>query len=87
MYTAQLTVKFALYDSFAVDFGTIHEISDSDIEVYRGSYFVDPDFTEHVLATKNKTLTDNVSVKAIEVQRVSNTSGGRTVYIGGIING
>lgn len=81
-------VKFNLdNDNFVVDFGPLFEISGSDIEIYRGDYIVEPDFTEQVLATKNKMLTDNVKVSAIEVQRVSNTSGGRTVYIGGLING
>lgn len=81
-------VKFTLdNNSFVVDFGPLFEISGSDIEIYRGDYVVEPDFTEQVLATKNKMLMDNVKVSAIEVQRVSNTSGGRTVYIGGLING
>ena len=81
-------VKFTLdNNSFVVDFGPLFEISGSDIEIYRGDYIVEPDFTELVLATKNKMLMDNVKVSAIEVQRVSNTSGGRTVYIGGLING
>ncbi|MGN1115955.1 MAG: hypothetical protein ACI4TH_05270 [Candidatus Ornithomonoglobus sp.] len=93
----ELNVEFELLDQFAVafdspseftaDFGVLHEISGSDINVYQGAYLVEPDFTEHVLATKNKMLTDDVTVNAIEVQRVSNTSGGRTVYIGGLING
>lgn len=81
-------VKFTLdNNNFVVDFGPLFEISGSDIEIYRGDYIVEPDFTEQVLATKNKMLTDNVKVSAIEVQRVSNTSGGRTVYIGGLISG
>lgn len=92
----ELSVKFDLLSAFAVafdspefaaDFGTLHEISAADTEVYSGAYSVEPDFTEQVLATKNKMLTDDVKVSAIEVQRVSNTSGGRTVYIGGLING
>ena len=93
----ELIVEFELLDEFAVDFdspaeftaefGVLHEISASDVETYRGAYLVEPDFTEQVLTTKNKMLTDNVKVSAIEVQRVSNTSGGRTVYIGGLING
>lgn len=53
---------------------------------YEGPYRVDPKFEEIVLNTKNKTLKDNVCVNPIDVQRVSNPSGGRTVYIGGVIN-
>lgn len=54
---------------------------------YAGEYEVDPDFTGHTLPTKNKLLLENVVVKPIEVASVSNTSGGKTVYIGGIFNG
>ena len=87
-YTSEDAIKLTLDNNgFAVDFGPLFEISGSDIEIYRGDYIVEPDFTEQVLATKNKMLMDNVKVSAIEVQRVSNTSGGRTVYIGGLING
>lgn len=56
-------------------------------EEYDGDYRVIPKFTEKVLQTKNKFMKDNVSVAPIEVARVSNPSGGTTVYIGGITNG
>lgn len=54
---------------------------------YAGEYEVDPDFTGHTLPTKNKLLLENVVVNPIEVTSVSNTAGGKTVYIGGIFNG
>jgi len=54
---------------------------------YAGEYEVDPDFTGHTLLTKNKLLLENVVVNPIEVASVSNTSGGKTVYIGGIFDG
>lgn len=56
-------------------------------EEYDGDYEVTPKFTEEVLKTKNKIMKDNVLVHPIEVARVSNPSGGTTVYIGGITNG
>ena len=56
-------------------------------EEYDGDYEVTPKFTEEVLKTKNKLMKDNVLVHPIEVARVSNPSGGTTVYIGGITNG
>ena len=56
-------------------------------EEYAGDYRVIPKFTEKVLQTKNKLMKDNVSISPIEVTRVSNPSGGTTVYIGGITNG
>lgn len=92
----ELNVKFDLLSAFAVafdfpeftaDFGTLHEISGGAVEVYSGAYTVEPDFTEQILATKDKILVDNVTVNAIEVQRVSNAAGGKTVYIGGVIYG
>lgn len=56
-------------------------------EPYDGDYVVDPKFATQVLETENKLLLENVEVNPIEVSRVSNLSGGTTVYIGGIING
>lgn len=56
-------------------------------ETYRGAYTVDPDFDGITLETRGKVMRDDVTVKPIEVARVSNTQGGKTVYIGGIING
>ena len=51
---------------------------------YTGAYNVKPDFNGTILETENKIMTDDVTVEPIEVARVSNTSGGTTVYIGGI---
>ena len=59
----------------------------SSYETYRGDYTVDPDFDGITLETRGKVMRDDVTVKPIEVARVSNTQGGKTVYIGGIING
>lgn len=56
-----------------------------DADMYDGAYEVDPDFDGVVLPTASKTLTRNISVNPIQVESVSNLSGGRTVYIGGII--
>lgn len=64
-----------------------HEEAAGSSEEYEGDYRVIPKFTETVLQTKDKFMKDNVSVSPIEVARVSNPSGGTTVYIGGITNG
>ena len=53
---------------------------------YLGPYVVDPTFREQTLETRNKLMTDDVTVNPIEVSRTSNPAGGITVYIGGIIN-
>ena len=72
------TAKLSFPDGFAQAIGG---------EEYDGDYKVTPKFTEEVLKTKNKIMKDNVLVYPIEVARVSNPSGGTTVYIGGITNG
>lgn len=64
--------------------GTIFIPTYVDVDLYSGVYDVSPDFTGKTLDTANKTLTDNITVKPIEVQTMSNSSGGLTVYIGGI---
>ena len=51
---------------------------------YTGAYNVKPDFYGTTLETESKFMTDDVTVEPIEVARVSNTSGGTTVYIGGV---
>lgn len=80
-------VAYSLEETYDVDIGLVYEISASDVDIYNGSYIVDPEFEAQTLATKNKKMIDDVVVNAIEVQRVSNAAGGRTVYIGGLIDG
>lgn len=58
-----------------------------DVVPYTGDYIVDPDFATQTLGTKEKYMLDDVTVNPIEVARVSNPAGGRTIYIGGEING
>lgn len=60
---------------------------DPEGDIYEGPYTVNPAFRRITLNTRNKILTDNINVTPIDVQRVSNLSGGKTVYIGGVING
>lgn len=54
------------------------------VEQYAGPYIIDPTFERQLLNTNNKLLTDDVTVNEICVSRVTNPSGGITVYIGGI---
>lgn len=58
-----------------------------DVVPYTGDYIVDPNFATQILGTKEKFMLDDVTVNPIEVARVSNPAGGRTIYIGGEING
>ena len=63
------------------------EVDSSGYGTYKGDYVVDPDWDAQKLDTKNKKLSDDITVNAIELQRVSNAAGGCTVYIGGLIDG
>ena len=49
---------------------------------YTGEYEVDPTFSSHTLETKNKSMSDDVTINAIAVQSVTNPSGGNTIFIG-----
>lgn len=62
-------------------------VSHSDMPVYDGAYEVTPEWYVQTLATRNKQLTDDVTVKSIQLEMVSNLSGGKTAYIGGIFDG
>ena len=48
---------------------------------YKGDYEVTPKVTEQSLKTKDKRMTDDVTIKGIEIHRVKNNGGGTTVYI------
>ena len=65
-----------------VDFGQ-YTGGTVDADPYEGEYNVTPSFKTAELATKGKVLTDNVTVEAISVNKISNTAGGSTVIIGG----
>lgn len=49
--------------------------------IYKGDYEVTPTFEQQSLATADKVLKEDVTVKAIPRYDVTNTSGGVTVYI------
>ena len=59
----------------------------NNIDLYTGEYVINPSFNQQVFETKNKIMTEDVEIKPIAVSVTSNTSGGNTIYIGGIING
>ena len=52
---------------------------------YDGDYEITPKAESQELKTKQKYMIDDVTVHAIPYFDVGNTSGGRTVYIGGQI--
>lgn len=52
-------------------------------ETYKGSYEVTPKIKPQIVDTKNKTMTNDITVKGIPAYEVSNTFGGTTFVIGG----
>lgn len=62
----------------------VHDIV-PEVDVYEGRTRVEPDFDGVTLETDHKYLLDDITVNPIQVESVSNLSGGKTVYIGGII--
>lgn len=84
---ATFDLEFDLDDmSFEPEFN-VNVNTQGDVVPYTGDYIVDPDFATQILGTKEKYMLDDVAVNPIEVARVSNPAGGRTIYIGGEING
>ncbi len=53
-----------------------------DTEPYHGDYSISPTFTSQTFDTKDKRMTDSLTVEPIRISRVSNLSGGNTVFIG-----
>jgi hypothetical protein len=66
------------------EMGVITKVTEYDVPSYTGQVVVNPKFEPVILQTAGKVMNQNVTVNAIEVQEMSNTSGGLTVYIGGI---
>lgn len=68
--------------AFRADFGQVHRITEYvGGQLYEGEYEVTPKVESQSLPTKDKVLTEDVTIKAVPIYRVSNTSGGNTVYI------
>lgn len=58
-------------------------IPNREYPFYGGNYEVTPTIDEQVVSTKNKTLLDNLKINGIPVQEEINSTGGKTVTIGG----
>ena len=66
------------------DFGSLTISGRCHHETYDGTYEVTPTFSKQTLNTHNKLMTDDLTVRPIEVSRTSNPQGGKTIFIGGI---
>jgi hypothetical protein len=50
---------------------------------YEGSYEVTPDSEQQTMTTKNKLMTNDVTIQPIPYYEVENSQGGTTIIIGG----
>lgn len=62
--------------------GTLHYAKSKPLPYYEGEYEVDPKFEEQTLETKQKSMHDDVKVKAISTLEIDNEAGGITFIIG-----
>lgn len=65
---------------FAIDFGELVEIT--SYEFYNGEYVITPLSIDQTLETRQKAMSDDLTVLAVPYTEVTNTSGGITVMIG-----
>lgn len=70
-------------ERLGADFGAVQKVTEYvGGEPYKGDYEVTPKITEQVMATKNKVMTQDTTIRAIPYFETGNNSGGNTVYIG-----
>ena len=60
----------------------VGHLSSTEYLPYEGSYEVEPLTREQILSTANKVMTQDIRIREISYQEVSNESGGHTVTIG-----
>ena len=82
--TKNIPVKLTVRGStLSVNMGEIHNVTEYiGGEEYKGAYEVTPKVEGQTMPTKDKVLIDDMTIKAIPFYKVSNTSGGNTVFIG-----
>ena len=61
-------------------------IRENNVSPYTGEYTVTPKIHEQTLLTAQKLMTENVMIQAIPYFETSNSSGGKTIYIGMEVN-
>lgn len=70
--------------SYDVELDTVINVITITGDMYEGPYEVTPTLETQMLATRNKTMSDDVTVLKIPYAEVGNTAGGTTATIGGI---
>lgn len=69
-------------NGFGVDLDFTVNVGITDIPCYEGDYEVTPKVNAQILSTAKTFLKEDLTVKSIPFFKVSNTSGGNTIYIG-----
>ena len=64
------------------EFDNIQVVPEYINDLYEGDYTITPKVEAQTMFTKDKVMTDDVTIKEIPIYRTSNTSGGNTVFIG-----
>lgn len=83
---ATLTAPQTLKGKLRAQLGLVGVLNKAiNFNYYNGPYTVKPTFEEQTLETNNKLMSSDVTVESIYVGKVTNFTGGNTVYIGGII--
>lgn len=62
--------------------GTIGTAKTKPLPYYEGEYVITPKFTDQVLETKQKSMSDDVTVEKITTLEVDNDAGGVTYIFG-----
>lgn len=62
--------------------GKVKSAETKPLPEYEGEYVITPKFTEQVLETKQKSMSDNVTVEKITTLEVDNEAGGVTYIFG-----
>lgn len=78
----RFNVIFVSEAKLNVGFKELNIIKEHSEEIYDGPLVIDPKYSDQVLQTRGKLMPDDVTVHEIFVSKVSNPSGGKTVYIG-----
>lgn len=78
---ADFHAGFCETDGLGVSFGEV--IAVGSYPWYKGEYVVTPEIGAQTLSTKETSMRENLTVKAIPYYEVSNIQNGKTVIIGG----
>lgn len=62
--------------------GIVHYPISVNIPVFNGDYIINPKSTQQILLTKDKQMTDDVTIKPIPYFETSNEEDGITIFIG-----